>query len=82
MRDHETQLERMIPLRAQYAEDVSRLAMLAEAHTLFDPLGVLACPACLNTLSMSSTAAGRCFLCQSPGRPPRAFGARWTPARR
>jgi hypothetical protein len=35
LRDRETQLQRMGPLRAQYADDVSKLTMLVEAHRLF-----------------------------------------------
>lgn len=37
LRDRETQLQRMGPLRAQYADDVSKLTMLVEAHRLFGP---------------------------------------------
>lgn len=41
LRDRETQVQRMGPLRAQYADDVSKLTMLVEAHRLFDgPTGV------------------------------------------
>jgi len=40
LRDRETQIKRLMPLRAQYAADVSKLVMLVEAHTLFDPLRV------------------------------------------
>ncbi len=36
LRDRETQVQRMGPLRAQYADDVSKLTMLIEAHRLFD----------------------------------------------
>jgi hypothetical protein len=35
LRDRETQLQRMGPLRSQYADDVSKLTMLVEAHRLF-----------------------------------------------
>jgi hypothetical protein len=38
VRDRETQVQRMGPLRAQYADDVSKLTMLVEAHRLFDPV--------------------------------------------
>jgi hypothetical protein len=42
LRDRETQVQRMGPLRAQYADDVSKLTMLVEAHRLFDPAPVAA----------------------------------------
>ncbi|GIJ43365.1 hypothetical protein Val02_02510 [Virgisporangium aliadipatigenens] len=38
LRDRETQAERMVPLRASYAEDVAQLTMLTEAQRLFDPV--------------------------------------------
>jgi hypothetical protein len=65
LRDRETQLARLMPLRAQYADDLLKLGMLGEAQQLFDPLNVTACPACLNRLSASPTAEnGRCGLCR------------------
>jgi hypothetical protein len=65
-RDCETQLQRMEPLRAQYAQDVTELTMLAEAHRFFDPLHVTTCPACLSALPRPATIAdGHCTLCQS-----------------
>ncbi|MCX4587043.1 DNA recombination protein RecN [Streptomyces sp. NBC_01481] len=64
LRDCETQLARLMPLRAQYADDLLKLGMLGEAQQLFDPLSVTACPACLNRLPAPPTAAdGRCSLC-------------------
>ncbi|MFF7258216.1 DNA recombination protein RecN [Streptomyces microflavus] len=65
LRDCETQLQRLMPLRAQYADDLLKLGMLGEAQQLFDPLGVTTCPACLNRLSAAPTAGnGRCSLCR------------------
>jgi hypothetical protein len=67
LRDRETQLRRMVPLRAQYAEDVAKLTMLAEAHQLFDPLRVRVCPACLSFLEAQMRIEdGSCSLCRSP----------------
>lgn len=67
VRDRETQLRRMIPLRAQYAQDVTKLTMLAEAHRLFDPLHVRVCPACLSSLGEKvSIDNGACGLCHNP----------------
>ncbi|MGW6898838.1 DNA recombination protein RecN [Streptomyces sp. NPDC054919] len=64
LRDCETQLARLMPLRAQYADDLLKLGMLGEAQQLFDPLSVTACPACLNRLPAPPAAnSGRCSLC-------------------
>ncbi|MDJ0347367.1 DNA recombination protein RecN [Streptomyces sp. H10-C2] len=64
LRDRETQLARLMPLRAQYADDLLKLGMLGEAQQLFDPLNVTACPACLNRLpAPPTTVGGRCSLC-------------------
>jgi hypothetical protein len=66
LRDRETQLRRFIPLRAQYADDITKLTMLAEARRLFDPLRVKVCPACLTTLrDAPHVSGGHCTLCDS-----------------
>jgi hypothetical protein len=66
LRDRETQLRRLIPLRAQYADDITKLTMLAEARMLFDPLRVKVCPACLTALREEPHIAdGHCTLCTS-----------------
>lgn len=66
LRDRETQLRRLTPLRVQYADDIAKLTMLAEARTLFDPLRVKICPACMSTLvTTPHIADGRCSLCDS-----------------
>jgi hypothetical protein len=66
LRDRETQLRRFVPLRAQYADDITKLTMLAEARMLFDPLQVKVCPACLTTLrEVPHIADGQCTLCAS-----------------
>ncbi|MFE1824876.1 DNA recombination protein RecN [Streptomyces anulatus] len=65
LRDCETQLQRLMPLRAQYADDLLKLGMLGEAQQLFDPLSVTTCPSCLNRLSAPPTADnGRCSMCR------------------
>lgn len=57
----------MIPLRAQYADDVAKLTMLGEAHQLFDPLRVRICPACLVALDRTvEIEDGSCGLCHQP----------------
>jgi hypothetical protein len=64
LRDHETQIARLLPLRAQYADDLLKLGMLAQARQLFDPLRVTTCPACLHRLAQTPTAVnGQCSLC-------------------
>ncbi|MEV0327445.1 DNA recombination protein RecN [Micromonospora echinospora] len=66
VRDRETQLRRMMPLRSQYADDVAKLTMLGEAHQLFDPLRVRVCPACLSTLGRAiEVEDGSCGLCRN-----------------
>ncbi|MGB3439810.1 MAG: hypothetical protein WBA97_13760 [Actinophytocola sp.] len=66
VRDRETQVRRLVPLRAQYAADITKLTMLAEARMLFDPLQVKVCPACLTTLcDAPHIADGHCTLCSS-----------------
>jgi|SRR5579884_187522 len=63
-RDRETLLRRLEPLRAQYAEDESKLIFFAEARQIFDPLRVTTCPSCLQTLSQPATLQdGQCTLC-------------------
>jgi hypothetical protein len=57
LRDRETQMQRMIPLRASYAADVSKLTMLAEAQQLFDPLRITTCPSCLAPLPWPAAAS-------------------------
>jgi len=67
VRDRDTLLRRLVPLRAQYAEDVRKLTLLAEAHELFDPLRVTVCPACLTHLvNVPEVENGHCGLCDSP----------------
>lgn len=68
LRDRETYLHRLVPLRAQYAEDVGKLTMLAEARRLFDPLQVQVCPACFSPLAGAiHMNNGACTLCGSDG---------------
>lgn len=70
LRDQETQLARMLPLRAQYADDLLKLGMLAQAKHLFDPLRVRTCPACLHPLQVPPhTDGGHCSLCHHPVQP-------------
>ena len=66
VRDRQTLVRRLTPLRAQYSEDVRKLTMLVEAHSLFDPLHVTSCPACFTELAHSpALVAHKCSLCGS-----------------
>ncbi|MGW2937652.1 hypothetical protein ACWDA7_38910 [Streptomyces sp. NPDC001156] len=66
LRDRETLLRRLVPLRAQYADDVRKLTMLVEARRLFDPLSVTVCPACASELDGPVSIEGdQCSLCRS-----------------
>jgi hypothetical protein len=67
LRDRETLLTRLLPLRGQYAEDERKLVFLAEATQVFDPLGVTTCPSCLQPLSDEPKVVdGKCTLCLQP----------------
>ena len=50
LRDRRTLIQRLTPLRTQYSEDLRKLTMLVDAHSLFDPLKVVVCPGCFSTL--------------------------------
>jgi hypothetical protein len=64
LRERETLLERLRPLRGQYAEDATKLRFFEEARQLFDPLRVSVCPACQNTLpEQVGIRDGHCSLC-------------------
>ncbi|MDQ7907234.1 DNA recombination protein RecN [Phytohabitans sp. ZYX-F-186] len=66
VRDGETQLRRMLPLRVQYADDVSKLTMLSEAEEVFEPVRLTACPVCHTVPATTpAIAEGRCGLCQT-----------------
>ncbi|MGV9760946.1 hypothetical protein ACWDUC_34725 [Streptomyces tricolor] len=78
LRDRETLLRRLVPLRAQYADDVRKLTMLVEARRLFDPLSVSVCPACATELDTPvSIESDQCSLCRShiPGLVHHALGS-------
>ena len=65
VRDRETLIRRLLPLRGQYAEDERKLVFFQEANQLFDPLRVRVCPACLQELPnrVEIEAGGTCSLC-------------------
>ncbi|WP_426511934.1 DNA recombination protein RecN [Dactylosporangium sp. McL0621] len=65
LRDRETQLQRMIPLRGTYADDVSKWTMLAEADRLFET-GAGVCASCGFPIG---TADERCPACRFPVGP-------------
>lgn len=65
VRDRETLLQRLLPLRGQYAEDDRKLTFFEEAARIFDPLRVQTCPACAQPLDepVSIEPGGTCSLC-------------------
>jgi hypothetical protein len=65
VRDRDTLLRRLLPLRGQYAEDERKLIFFQEAEQLFDPLRVRVCPACMQDLPnpIEVEAGGNCSLC-------------------
>jgi hypothetical protein len=66
IRDRDTLLRRLLPLRAQYAEDERKLVFYGEAKQLFDPLHVTVCPSCLQELDeVPEIERNRCTLCGS-----------------
>ncbi len=70
VRDREDLLDRLLPLRGQYAEDERKLVFFAEAKQLFDPLHVDHCPACLQKLAeQPRMELGHCSLCREELKP-------------
>ena len=66
LRDKRTLVQRLGPLRSQYAEDVRKLTMLVDAHSLFDPLHVTVCPSCFSSLDTAVRLINSmCSLCGS-----------------
>lgn len=64
IRDRETLSQRLSALRAQYADDLSKLRFAAETQKLFDPLSLSECPACLQRVEPPASADGAtCGLC-------------------
>jgi DNA repair exonuclease SbcCD ATPase subunit len=65
VRERETLLTRLSPLRSQYADDLRKLDMLEESQRLFDALNVTVCPACQIDLDVPVIDdEGVCSLCQ------------------
>jgi hypothetical protein len=66
VRDRETLLRRLLPLRGQYADDERKLIFFQEAEQLFDPLRVRVCPACMQDLAGDAELepGGTCSLCR------------------
>ncbi|WP_010204179.1 DNA repair protein RecN [Salinibacterium sp. PAMC 21357] len=66
LRDRDTLARRLEPLRAQYADEIRRLDLVAESLNLFDSLSVLTCPACQSELQSSPKIVDNvCSLCNS-----------------
>jgi hypothetical protein len=62
-RSLEKTLQRLLPLRAQYHEDISKLQFLNQAKTIFDPLSLVLCPMCLSPLAKDTGTKETCPLC-------------------
>ncbi|WP_157412219.1 DNA recombination protein RecN [Agreia sp. Leaf283] len=70
VRDRASLVDRFASLRAQYADDIRKLTLLAEAESVFDQLSVTTCPVCFNPLPSSPTQEdGVCSLCHQPVHP-------------
>lgn len=66
LRDRDTLARRLEPLRAQYADEIRRLDLVAESLNLFDSLTVVACPACQSKLkSPPQVVNNECSMCHS-----------------
>lgn len=66
LRDRETLARRLEPLRAQYADEIRRLDLVAESTDLFDSLSVNTCPVCQHALETPPAIVdGQCSLCHS-----------------
>jgi hypothetical protein len=66
LRDRETLARRLEPLRAQYADEIRRLDLVAESVNLFDSLTVVTCPACQSKLhEPPKVVDNECSLCHS-----------------
>ncbi|MDP9889973.1 hypothetical protein [Pseudarthrobacter enclensis] len=66
LRDRDTLARRLEPLRAQYADEIRRLDLVAESVNLFDSLTVVTCPACQSKLQSQPEVVGsECSLCHS-----------------
>jgi hypothetical protein len=62
-RSYEKTLQRLLPLRAQYYEDISKLNFLNQAKAIIDPLSLMLCPMCLSPLEKQGEAKEVCPLC-------------------
>lgn len=70
VRDRASLVDRFASLRAQYADDIRKLTLLAEAESVFDQLSVTTCPVCFNPLLASPNQDdGVCSLCHQPVHP-------------
>lgn len=71
LRDRQTLLERLTPLRQQYSEELRKLNFVQEARQVLDPLPVVVCPVCASPLPAPGVAHGTCELCgQTPPAAP------------
>ncbi|WP_337993520.1 hypothetical protein [Arthrobacter agilis] len=65
VRDRASLLDRLDALRMQYIDDRRKLGLLLDAEALFDPLRVIVCPVCFNTLDPAPSIDDEaCSLCR------------------
>jgi DNA repair ATPase RecN len=62
-RNDEKTLQRLIPLRGQYSEDISKLHFLKDAKRIINPLRISTCPICLSQLDKGDE-KDKCPLCK------------------
>jgi rubrerythrin len=56
-------LQRVVPLRAQYYEDISKLEFLNQAKEIVNPISLVLCPVCLSSLDTKEN-VNLCPLCR------------------
>ena len=61
-RNDEKTLQRVVPLRAQYYEDISKLEFLNQAKEIVNPISLVLCPVCFSPLETANTEK-MCPLC-------------------
>jgi hypothetical protein len=69
LRDRQTLLARLAPLRHQYAEELKKLNFVQEARRVLDPIPVTRCPVCTSALVSPGVQHGVCDLCGQEPEP-------------
>lgn len=69
LRDRQSLLIRLAPLRHQYAEELKKLNFVQEARQILDPIPVTRCPVCTSVLVTPGVQHGVCDLCGQEPEP-------------